>query len=62
MPVNIQGGYRPKHQPLNGIPDPVIPGIGYDRDFGAVAEPKPAVLSEPLPDDLSIPDFLRRQS
>jgi hypothetical protein len=40
------------------VPNPVIPGIGYDRHLGL---PKPQVSNiAQIPDDLSIPDFLRR--
>ena len=37
------------------LPDPIIPGIGYDRQ-----PPKQQPTPLPIPDDLSIPDFLRR--
>ena len=40
------------------VPDPVITGIGYDRHLGL---PKPQVSNiAQIPDDLGIPDFLRR--
>jgi hypothetical protein len=67
MPVNIQGGYRPNYRvfKLNDesdaeqwkLPDPVIPGMGYDRQ--AMPEQQRRV-NPTLPNDLSIPDFLLR--
>ena len=63
MPVNI--GYLPNYRVLknnNGSdagkhPDPVIPGFGYDRHAARKCGERAKV---PLPDDLSIPDFLAR--
>lgn len=85
LPVNIQGGYRPKYRVLKiaaektleeirnrvasgvpfddpdaeqwKLPDPIIPGIGYDRQPKL---PKQQLTPLPILDDLSIPDFLRR--
>jgi hypothetical protein len=37
------------------LPDPVVPGIGYDRP---PLRPKPNPIG--IPDDLSIPEFMRR--
>jgi hypothetical protein len=67
MPLNIQGGYRPNYRVLKlndgtdagqrSLPDPIIPGFGYDRQPELKPQPR---TSPQLPDDLTIPDFLRR--
>jgi hypothetical protein len=39
------------------LPDPIIPGVGYDQQ----PVPKPVTTSVQLPDDLSIPAILDRR-
>jgi hypothetical protein len=68
-PADILGGDRPMYRllwlenaqgkkfPGSILPDPVIPGMGYDRP--EKLDQKPVDLL-PIPDDLSIPAFLRR--
>jgi hypothetical protein len=68
MPVNIQGGYQPKYRVLKlndgtdaeqrTLPDPVIAGIGYDRQSVHVYQVEHVLQ---LPADLSIPPFLDRR-
>ena len=65
---NIQDGYRPNYRVLKlndgsdaeqwKLPDPVIPGMGYDRQ--SVTEQQ-GRAGPTLPDDLSIPPFLDRR-
>jgi hypothetical protein len=47
---------RPFDDPDAGkLPDPAIPGIGYDRPESVEAN---HIVVPPIPDDLSIPGFL----
>jgi hypothetical protein len=71
MPLNIQGGYRPMYRLLKHkdgsdacrAPDPVIPGMGYDRQSAETPsiDGISAALIATIPNDLSIPPFLDRR-